>query len=266
MGLGDEIMVAGECREIYHYTSKRVKVRHKNGGARWDELWNGNPIIAHPHEIGDFAWCETRSGHRPYVDRTAMAMQFADKYGLDKPFTLKDRSLPWIYTDWKTPIGELFIEREPAGNYIVVEPHIKLSGSPNKLWGFGRTAALVQRHSADWVQMIHGGAKRLDGARHVETATFLDACGVLSGAKCYVGPEGGLHHAAAALNIPAVVIFGGMTSPANTGYDSHVNLFQPDGSPCGRRVPCEHCTMAMEAITVEMVADMIPIAIEKGRQ
>jgi len=47
-----------------------------------------------------------------------------------------------------------------------------------------------------------------------------------------------------------------MTSPANTGYDRHVNIFEPaDGaSPCGMRVPCRHCASAMASIEPQTVA------------
>jgi FkbM family methyltransferase len=51
------------------------------------------------------------------------------------------------------------------------------------------------------------------------------AAGVLSGASLLISPEGGLHHAAAALGVRAVVIFGGFISPATTGYALHTNLF-----------------------------------------
>ena len=87
------------------------------------------------------------------------------------------------------------------------------------------------------------------------TPTFQDACTALSGAAAAVLPEGGLHHAAAALGVPAVVIFGGVCSPANTGYGPHVNLYEPHGSPCGQRVACAHCRRALAAIGPETVAD-----------
>ena len=70
-------------------------------------------------------------------------------------------------------------------------------------------------------------------------------------------PEGGLHHAAAALSTPAVVIYGGFVSPVNMGYEGQVALYRPhrhDGEPCGLRVPCEGCIAAMDGIAVETVA------------
>ena len=59
---------------------------------------------------------------------------------------------------------------------------------------------------------------------------------MLSGARAAVLHEGGLHHAAAALGMPAVVLFGGMISPRNTGYDVHVNLAIDDPEALGWRI------------------------------
>src|SRR5262249_3229320 len=83
-------------------------------------------------------------------------------------------------------------------------------------------------------------------------ATFRDALCVLSLARLYIGPEGGLHHAAAALGVPAVVIFGGFNSPKATGYAWHSNIVAP-GEPCGTVAYCLHCRDAMKSITVERV-------------
>jgi hypothetical protein len=62
-----------------------------------------------------------------------------------------------------------------------------------------------------------------------------------------------LHHAAAALGVPAVVIFGGFISPAVTGYAAHANIFTGDDLGCGNINPCPHCRAAMERISVDQV-------------
>jgi ADP-heptose:LPS heptosyltransferase len=70
----------------------------------------------------------------------------------------------------------------------------------------------------------------------------------------FTGPEGGMHHAAAATDLKAVVIFGGHISPDLTGYNFHKNLYVNDTqSPCGNKMPCDHCKKCLEKITPEMV-------------
>jgi hypothetical protein len=222
-------------------------------------MWNGNPRIARPEAVArglDVQWCDNYSGHRPYVD-----------YGR----TTKQR---WAYTGWRCAPGELYFSPEEIDfaepwrgrEFVVVEPHVKPNASPNKRWGLERMQRLVDLVSRrggapELVQFDWSGGPLLRGVTRVRPPTFRHGCAVLSRARAYVGPEGGLHHAAAALGVSAVVIFGGMTSPANTGYDGHVNLFDNGADPrtgirgpCGMRVPCPHCERAMAAIRPEIVA------------
>ena len=94
--------------------------------------------------------------------------------------------------------------------------------------------------------------QRLRGVRHLETSDFRQALGVLKAAKLYVGPEGGMHHGAAAVSTPAVVLFGGFIPPQVTGYDTHINLAGSDRF-CGSFNKCQHCLDAMKSISVETV-------------
>ena len=72
------------------------------------------------------------------------------------------------------------------------------------------------------------------------------------------------NHAAAALDVPSVVIFGGYISPKQTGYSTQENIFT-GGEPCGMRIPCDHCATAMKAIDPEMVAEkLVAVVAAKG--
>jgi len=97
------------------------------------------------------------------------------------------------------------------------------------------------------------GTHPLQHATLIPTEDFRLACAVLARARAYVGHEGGLHHAAAALGIPGVVIFGGFTPVELTGYAIHHNLGVSLAAACGMRMPCAHCAAAMADITPERV-------------
>lgn len=193
---------------------------------------------------------------RPYIDYAAMEEDWR-KVHPERPFStkLRDARLPWRYTAWRAMPGELSWPRGRPNGLIVVEPHLKPGASPNKDWGWRRWQSLVRSRRWPWAQLGPPGTRLLAGVTHVPTKSFQEACRVLSGAVAAVLPEGGLHHAAAALGVPAVVIFGGYASPANTGYEGQVNLYRAAGSPCGQRVPCGHCAEAMAAIAPEQVAE-----------
>ncbi len=266
-------MVAGEARRLQMAGDSRpVAVLDRHGRPRWHPIWDGNPRLARPEAVARGLAVRrivNGPGCRPYIDTARMRAEFAAVFP-GRPFTSKlcDPRLPWRYTAWRVSPGELpSVPRREPGHYVVIEPHLKAGASPNKDWGWDRWRALVRlRRDLDWLQLGAGGTRVLDGVRFVATTDFRAACGLLAGARAAVLPEGGLHHAAAALDVPAVVIFGGMTAPANTGYDSHVNLFDPMGgeSPCGQRAPCDHCARAMAAITPAAVADHLERILDAG--
>lgn len=164
---------------------------------------------------------------------------------------------------WRCTPGELFFSgeelafsRKVGAGFVVIEPNIESwkSCAPNKQWPRERYAEVARRLQGDGarvVQFSYPNALPLPGVESIATPSFRHAAAVLANAALYVGPEGGLHHAAAAVGVKGVVIFGGFIPVEVTGYDLHVNL----GADryCGSLSPCRHCKAALDAITVETV-------------
>lgn len=159
--------------------------------------------------------------------------------------------------DYKVEPGEIFFDpaelRHAQEDFIYIEPNVKGTFSGNKDWGFERWQQVV---NALPYRFIQGKGRRLEGVEQVQTTSFRDACALLGRARLFVGTDGGLHHAAAALGKPAVVVWGGLAPPSVLGYDSHTNLHS-GASACGSYEACEHCKQALSRITVEMVVDAI---------
>lgn len=246
MGIGDEIMVTGEVRRRREFPAQRFAIRDPRPGKeahRWESIWAGNPSIVMPGQPYD-RWYENGPGHRPYIVAKAATR--------------------WTWREYGPHEGELYLTPQELAlsattqGRVLVHPTLKARASPNKAWGFERWQELVEKHKdIPWLQIGMGEEKRLAGVEFLHTPTFRDACGALTGAKAVVLQEGGLHHAAAAQCVPAVVIFGGFISPRVTGYAKQVNLFieHPDHPlGCGSRAPCIHCASAMQLITVNKVA------------
>lgn len=237
MGAGDELMVTGQVRQMRATNSRKVRVLDRKGQPRWSDLWSGNPGIARPNERGALQILRNGPGLRPYVDYT--------------------RSTPqrWAYADWRAEPGELFgITPDPRGEgRVLIEPNLKGNASPNKQWGHGNWLALLRATGIRWAQMCPPGVHALPGVERIETATFKQAAGVLLAARGAVLPEGGLHHAAAALDKRVVVLFGGMVSPRQTGYSCHENIAIDDPEALGWRIPHRACDRAWSLITPAMV-------------
>lgn len=248
MGFGDEIMAAGEARRLHEIDPRPVVILDRKGRPRSHPLWQANPRIAQANGPGVQSHVNG-PGCRPYVESIA-----------------PDRFV--FRSDYRPTPGELFptaaeqVFAEPFAGAVVVEPNIKERASPNKRWPWEYWQAVVAaRPDLPWLQMGPPGTRRLAGVRSVETPSFRHAAAVMATARAAVLPDGGLHHAAAAFGIPAVVIFGAFIDPAITGYsDRHTNLWRshrPDGGSCGRRTPCAGCAGVMASIAPGEVIEQL---------
>jgi len=233
-------MAAGMARKYREQHGRQVAIVDHMGRIRHHDIWDRNPDIATELKPDTIRLLNC-GGHRPYI---------ASK-----------NPTRWLWKRFKPTPAQLVLAGtelefgQRHGGKILIEPNLKDKASPNKDWGFLNYQELVQRFPpGTFVQVGHGDFRRLAGVEVVPTHTFRLAAAVLAASRAYVGPEGGLHHAAAALGKPAVVIFGGFISPDQTGYTGirHHNIFT-GVNPCGMRVPCAHCRKAMDEITVDLV-------------
>lgn len=233
MGWGDELMAAGQASAM----QGPVAIVDRSGRLRTHDIWAGNKQIA-----TSFRNARSRllncGGHRPYISGKNV------ERWTWKPF----KPIPAHIA--LTP-AELEFGRQHGGR-VVIEPNVKAIGHTNKAWFWDRWQMLANRYPRKFIQVGWGDVRRLAGVEFVPTHNVRLACAVMQFSLAYVGPEGGLHHAAAAVGIPAVVLFGGFISPEITGYLTHHNLFT-GGRPCGMRVDCPHCRKAMDKITVDDV-------------
>lgn len=250
MGLGDNLMATGMARGA-KARGKRIAF----GDGRkiiWDhhseQIFRGNPNIAPPGSEGasDLEWIRFHRGNRLY-----------NRQGNGR----------WIWNKgFKARPGEVFFTGEELAwanrfghDFVVIEPNVPQfkTVAPNKQWPVERYRELAMRLASDGLrvaQFVHGPGAVLAGSQQIKTPTFRHALAVLARAALYIGPEGGLHHGAAAVGVPAVVLFGGFISPKVTGYDTHTNIFT-GGEACGMLSPCDHCREAMNAISVQRVYD-----------
>lgn len=242
MGYGDWLMAAGEARRVHYATGKPVAITSRRGAPQWSPVFEGIPYILR-QPTPDCARVISASGDRPYIQGK---------------FPLKWQWRPYQPTPAEvafTP-AELRLA-EPYHGAILIEPNVKAQGHRNKAWPWHQWRALVDAILAGGlgdrlprlVQVGPPDADRMSGCEYVTTMTFREAMAVLSVCRAAVLPEGGLMHAAAAVGVPAVVIFGGFISPRVTGYELHRNLFTGTGLGCGKRMPCACCSAAMARIT-----------------
>jgi hypothetical protein len=245
-------MASGEARAL-----KRAYARAKivvGDGQRefWSELFDGNSNLTRLADVrsgDDVVWLRNYFGCRPYLD---YALSEANCRQVFKPYRAIAGDI--ISSETELARADVLLSERPRRDLplVSIEPNVEFG--PNKDWGFSRWQAVVDRlrDRVTFVQPSYG--KPLLAGVHAIPSTFRCYCAVLTRCALHVGPEGGLHHAAAALRRPAVVVFGGRIHPRVTGYAGHASLYvDAPGSPCGMVAPCEHCQRCLESISVHTV-------------
>lgn len=136
------------------------------------------------------------------------------------------------------------------GPYVLIEPFTK---HVNFRWPFERWNQLVAAcPDLTFVQHTHKDSVQLVSGAYPEEATWREACGLLTGAMAYLRSESGLCHAAAALGVPQVTIFGGCMDPeVMAGYPLQAVIADPPH--CGSWLPCSHCEKVMDRLTIDRV-------------
>jgi len=251
MGFGDELMATGMARDA---RSRGRRAAFGDGrkiifGPWSEEIFRGNPNIAYPgdEKADDIEWIAHYKGHRLYNSLEAGRRR-------------------WLWNrNFRAVKGEIYFTSQELEDgsahgrgFVLIEPNVprEKSVAPNKDWGFAKyqkVADALLRDGHRVAQFAHGRSK-LSGVEVLSTKSFRNALAILQNASLYIGPEGGLHHGAAAVGVPGVVLFGGFIPPEVTGYEEHTNL-TGGAVACGSICMCHHCLAAMKKISVDEVLE-----------
>lgn len=270
MGYGDKLMAIGDAWAQYQADPLHRKVAIGTGEvidqSNLDLTWGLTDFLATPEDVlsCDVSWVISYPGCRPYIDYRAIERAcHARGIYLHKKKKMVAKLGRYIWRDdyqpkpapiRLTPEEEEIVERwKMKGPFVILEPYIKASAPPSKQYPVDRFQEIGRRLQRE-VPVYQIGApdsRPLVGFPQIRSKDFRQAMAYLKAAALYIGPEGGLHHAAAAVGTPAVVTFGGFIGPQTTGYpDIHVNLTGGATKPCGTRyASCQHCMTAFGNIT-----------------
>lgn len=264
MGYGDEILAAGQAQRAFDRDGLKSCIVDVERRARWHPIWDGNPIILkegnreppqHVHTIVN------GPNARPYI-----VYPFTEDTGwtFNKDFHAREHIAKIYLTDEEREIGRRL--REVIGPYVLIEPWSKHA---NLRWPLAHWQELIAILPPELtiVQHLHtDNPFPLAGIESIVTTTFREACGVLASADLYVRGESGMCHAAAALDIPNVVIWGGcMDWDVLGGYPKQVGV-GISAPCCGRYRPCTHCKRTMYEIGLLDVREAIVAQLDRFPQ
>ena len=283
MGYGDDLMAVGlvralrgelpDAKFVFGDPDTYFDPENNKLNVHWsDDVFRGNPDLVHPDEpVKEIGCIPDYPGQRCYVDYAKTEYEPIEN-------TQKQRILRFKWKpDFHAPRGVLYFsqdEKSAAGEismrlpypFFVVEPNT--ADKPwfnHKSWPFDRWQDFVNAFpDVSFIQF--NGDRVLDGVHQVLTPTFRLACGILACSGGFIGTDGGLHHAAAALDLPAVVLWGHYSSPEVFGYTDHVNIRHEDGIGCGSAwIECRECNLSMLKISVDEVVQNFQELLDDGR-
>lgn len=248
MGLGDEIMAMGEAEALYEVTGRPVAICDQHNRPRRHIVWINNPAVSSTLGSGVDIIINC-PGKRSYINRWRHSPRRTE-------FNIDHRARAGkicLTADEVCNAREL----SPGGLFVIIEPAIRASfrSSRNKNWGIERWAEVVRNFPISVYQFdIGDGTPLMEGVGVIHSNDFRISAGVVESAMLVLTIDGGMHHIAASMGTPAVVVFGGFCDPKITGYDFHSNFYSGiEGSPCGRYDSCPHCKESMAQITPEQV-------------
>lgn len=232
MGIGDDLMACGEAKVAYEQTGARVLLLSFRGRTKKTPVTDMCPYIttkpSERHQV-----CPHRPGSRPYINYKKSTKQ------------------RWVWRKYKPKRAELHLHKTPiVTGKILIEPYLKPGAPKLKQWhGWKKLLGC----GLEFVQIGAPGTRPLPGVEYIETNDFGEACRVIAGCQAAILPEGGLHHACAAFNIPAVVLYGAYITPHQTGYKGQIQLWNYLPEFQGWRIPVADMHKAWEGITAELV-------------
>lgn len=133
---------------------------------------------------------------------------------------------------------------------------------------FSQVTVSLQAKGLRLVQIGAPSDPLLEGAVDLRGRTSQrEAAALLASSRLLLGLEGGLMHLARAVNLPAVIIYGGRQLSLETGYRSNTNLSSaPSCAPCWGWSHCPHSLSCLSDIPPLAVVEAVEarLALERG--
>jgi ADP-heptose:LPS heptosyltransferase len=157
-------------------------------------------------------------------------------------------------------------------SFIIVEPDTNRDWFGDlRSWPFDRWQALIDglcksHPELAIVQVGIANSRPLNNTINLCGQTsFKQAAQMQKIAALFIGTEGGLMHSAAAVKVPSVILWGGVTLPEFAGYPKHHRVLcnYVACAPCGHLGWCNNDHACMNSITVN---DALEAVLETLRE
>ncbi|BDW97424.1 hypothetical protein MACH10_31090 [Thalassospira tepidiphila] len=162
----------------------------------------------------------------------------------------------------ETELNRLLADFGISCPFIVVEPDTNRDWFGDlRAWPADRWQKLVDDLTENYPEVsivqtgVSGEVSLQNVINMVGKTGFRQACLMIKNACLFIGTEGGLMHAASAVDAPSVVLWGGITLPEFAGYPHQhtVICHYVECAPCGNLGWCDNQHKCMKLIEVDAV-------------
>lgn len=259
-GLGDSLLFNSVVYELGRQTGKRYLI-----GTKHREIYEGNPyalILPFPQYANYkiFRFISPVLGlnihHLDYYYEGSPPKQhiltlLGKRVGLETPL-----ARPSIFLNKREKETRLLPESEKP--WLGIQSTGLALWTDNKNWGvdsFAEVANLL-KDKFSIVQLGQGGDPNLPVDLHLQgKLSIREVFVALRQCNLFIGQEGFLMHAATAVNLPAVVVYGGFLAPEQTGYAVNENIYSAvECAPCWLETKCPYDKKCLTMIKPEIVA------------
>jgi ADP-heptose:LPS heptosyltransferase len=166
--------------------------------------------------------------------------QYCEVYGIKNP-TL--RCYIDFFDDEKAEIEKLIKNYIGNKEFITVEPHSKDNYTRNRSYDFEKWQSIVDELKEEFTIVQLGNSNKIlnNVVNLTGITTFIQAVGVIGKSKLFMSTEGGLVHAATAVDTKSLVIITGYQSEKMVAYPQNINVNISSHGPCGLKIECKDC-------------------------
>ena len=256
MGLGGYLMWTGVAREIWKRSGVKSLPVESHGSFLKiinSPIFLNNPYIVQPGEVCEVVfplvlnnpetnYCKKDTPEKAYhrYDKHIIS-QVCELYGIQDA----ENRCDIFFTENEEIVINDFLDQVKSEKFIVIEPHTKDEYTVNKTYPFEKWQKVVDEISKEItvVQVGQNTDKKLSRCIDMTgRTTFREAAGIISKSSLFVGPEGGLMHAANAVGTKSIIVITGFIHPDMTCYDKNINIWiGRNHGPCGMKVVCNQC-------------------------
>ena len=272
MGLGGYLMWTAVGREISTRTNLKVLPIESHGSVIKfisSPIFHNNKYFVQPGESFETVfplvlnnpntnYCKKDTPEKAvHRHDKHIISQVCEQYGISNPLLKCDIFL----TDQEKIFLSDFLLNIGSKDYVVIEPHTKDEYTINKTYPFEKWQKVVDEISK-YITVVQVGQKTnkvLKGCINATgSSTFREATAIISGSRMFIGPEGGLMHAANSVGVESVIIITGFIHPRMTCYPGNTNIWiGKNHGPCGMKILCQQCKKECDEHNPDIIIESV---------